>query len=127
MIPKELRYTAQHEWVKTEGQVATIGITDHASQALGDITFVEFPTVDTALTKGAEAVPLESCKAAASVYAPAAGKVVEVNTALTDNPGLINTDPFGQGWIYKMTLTDPTELDSLMDAEKYAQHLGDQQ
>ena len=127
MIPEELLYTDQHEWVRLEGDTTTGGITDYAQKALGDITFVELPAVDSDLKKGDEATALESCKAAASVYAPAAGRIVAVNTALEDNPGLINSDPYGRGWIFKMSLADKRELIGLMNAQQYAQHLGDQE
>lgn len=127
MIPEELLYTDQHEWVRLEGDTATVGITEYAQKALGDITFVELPVVDGDVKKGDEAIALESCKAAASVYAPASGKIVEVNTPLEDDPGLINSDPYGQGWIFKMSVADKQELSGLMKAKQYAQYLKGQE
>jgi glycine cleavage system H protein len=126
-LPKDLLYTDQHEWVKVEGDIATVGITDFAQQQLGDLTFVELPPVDEDLTKGAEAVAIESCKAAAGVYAPLDGSVTEVNDALEDDPGLVNSDPLGQGWIFKMQISDKGQLDSLMTCEAYQKLLASQE
>jgi len=123
MIPTDLLYTDQHEWVKLEDGVATVGITDHAQNALGDITFVELPDESADLAKGDEACAIESAKAAASIYAPGAGKIAAGNTALEDDPSAINTDPYGAGWIYKIALDDPADLDGLMDAPKYEAYL----
>ena len=123
MVPSGLLYTSQHEWLKVEGAVVTVGITEHAQEALGDVTFVELPAVGTELAKGQEACPIESSKAAASIYAPAAGKVVEVNGALEDNPGRINSDPHGAGWVYKLEVVDESDLASLMNAEQYEELL----
>lgn len=127
MVPNDLKYTDQHEWVKTEGAIATVGITDHAQKALGDITFVELPEAGRAIAKGDEACALESCKAAASIYAPVSGKVVDANQALEQQPGLINSDCYEAGWVFKLELTDPSELDKLMAADKYTQFLTEQQ
>ena len=127
MVPKDLKYTDQHEWVKLEGGAATVGITDHAQSALGDITFVELPAVGTEVAQGDEACAIESCKAAASIYAPAAGKIAEANQALADDPGLVNKDCHGEGWIYKMVLLDPSELDKLMTDEQYDKFLAEQE
>ncbi len=123
MIPKELKYTDQHEWVRLEGNVVTIGITHHAQDALGDITFVDLPAAGMELAKGDEACAIESTKAASSIYAPAVGKVAEVNSALEDDPGLINTDPYGNGWVYKLEVCNASEIDALMDAGQYEQFL----
>jgi len=123
MIPKDLLYTDQHEWVKLEGGVATVGITDHAQNALGDITFVELPPEGAELAKGAEACAIESAKAAASINAPAAGTVSAANTALEDDPSAVNSDPYGAGWVYKIALADPGALDGLMTAEQYEAYL----
>ncbi|KKL83909.1 hypothetical protein LCGC14_1970020 [marine sediment metagenome] len=119
MVPEDLSYTRRHEWVKLEGNIAAVGITHYAQDALGDITFVDLPEVSRALPAGAEACAIESCKAAASVYTPVAGKIVEVNSALEDDPGAINSDPYGAGWIYKIELADPAEASSLLSAEQY--------
>jgi len=123
MIPEELFFTDQHEWARIEGNIATVGISDFAQDALGDVTFVELPTVGANLAKGDEACAVESAKAAASIYAPLAGKVTEVNSDLEDDPGLINSEPFAQGWIYKIELTDPAQADSLMNAVQYEEFL----
>ncbi|MBS3733833.1 MAG: glycine cleavage system protein GcvH [Phycisphaerae bacterium] len=119
MSPKDLRYTEQHEWVRVEGNAATVGITDHAQQALGDITFVELPDTGQQVEAGGEVCAIESAKAASSIYAPAAGKVAEANSALEDDPSTVNTDPYGDGWVYKLELSDPSQLETLMDAEAY--------
>ena len=119
MPDSDLRYTPEHEWVKLVGGVATVGITDHAQEALSDIVYVELPQLGAALVKGEEAVVVESTKAAASVYAPAAGEVVAVNEALPDDPGLVNRDCYGAGWMYRLKLEDESALDGLLDAEGY--------
>jgi len=118
--PNDLRYTEEHEWVRLEGDVGTVGITDHAQEALGDIVFVELPEVGRKANRGDEACAIESSKAASDIYAPAGGTVVEVNQAVADNPALVNEDPYGKGWIYKIRLANPKELDGLMDAKAYA-------
>jgi glycine cleavage system H protein len=123
MIPEELLFTDQHEWVRVEGNIATMGISHYAQHALGDITFVEVPIVGADLAKGAEACAIESAKAAASIYAPMGGKVVEVNSEIEDDPGLINSDPYGEGWICKIELSDPDQAASLMNTEKYKEFL----
>lgn len=125
MVPDNLRYTQQHEWIKVEGNVGTVGITDHAQHALGDMTFVELPAVGKTLKKGVEACAVESCKAAASIYAPVSGKIVGANDALEGEPGLVNSDPYGQGWIFKIELSDPSEVQGLLDAKAYTQLLGE--
>lgn len=119
MVPEDCLYTEQHEWIKVADGVGTIGISDYAQQQLGDITFVELPEPDDELESGDELCAIESAKAAASVYAPAGGVVVEVNEALEDSPELVNSDPFGDGWIAKIRLTDEGELDDLLDPVKY--------
>ena len=126
MIPEELFYTDQHEWARAEGEIATVGISDYAQDALGDVTFVELPAVGQDLAKGDEACAIESAKAAVSVYAPLSGKVTEVNSELEDDPGLINSEPYAQGWIYKIEPADPGELDSMMNAAKYEEFLAGQ-
>ena len=127
MIPKDLRYTDQHEWVRVEGGVATVGITNHAQQALGDVTFVEPPNPGDEVKQGAEVCAIESCKAAASIYAPITGQVAEANPAVDDDPALVNSDPYGKGWIVKLQVADPSELDDLMDAEAYQAFLKDEE
>jgi glycine cleavage system H protein len=113
------RYTKSHEFIRVEGETGVIGITDFAQAQLGDVVFVELPSVGKNLSKGAEAATVESVKAAAEVNAPVSGTVVEVNSALADSPGLVNEDPSGKGWFVKITLTDAAELDSLMDEDAY--------
>ena len=127
MVPEQLKYTDQHEWVKIEDNTATVGITDHAQNSLGDITFVELPSPGTELAAGDEACAIESCKAAASIYAPAAGKIAEANQTLDDAPALVNKDCYGQGWIYKMEISDASELDKLMTAQQYQKFLDEQE
>ncbi len=114
-----LYFTGEHEWIKVEGDTATIGISDHAQQALGDIVFAEVPEQGRAVNKGNEAAVVESVKAASDVYAPIAGEVIEGNPALADDPALVNRDPEGEGWFFKMTVADASELDGLMDEDAY--------
>ena len=112
-------YTQDHEWVDVNGDTATVGITDYAQGQLGDIVFAEVPAVGSALKKGGDAAVVESVKAASDVYAPVSGTVVEGNDALGDDPALVNSDPEGDGWFFKLTLSDAGELDSLMDEAAY--------
>jgi len=125
MVPSNLAYTKDHEWVRVEGNTATIGITDHAQEALGDLTFIELPEVGRELSKGDEACAIESSKAAASVYAPVAGKVVEVNGDLEADPGLVNSDCYGKGWFYKLELSDPAEAEGLLKPDAYEKLLSE--
>lgn len=112
-------FTNDHEWLRVEGDVATVGITDYAQAQLGDVVFAETPEPGRALTKGGEAAVVESVKAASDVYSPASGEVIEANAALADEPALVNTDPQGAGWFFKIKLSDPSELDGLMDEAAY--------
>ena len=114
-----LYFTGEHEWIKVEGDTATIGISNHAQEALGDIVFAEVPEQGRSLNKGDEAAVVESVKAASDVYAPIAGEVIEGNPALGDDPSLVNRDPEGEGWFFKMTIADQSELDGLMDEAAY--------
>ena len=116
----ELKFSRDHEWVRLDGDAATIGITDHAQSALGDVVFVELPEVGREVTAGEACAVVESVKAASDVYAPITGKVVEVNSALAENPALINSEPTGEGWFFKIEPTQPAELDALMDDSAYA-------
>ena len=118
--PDDLRYSKEHEWVRVDGTRATVGITSFAADELGDIVFVELPEVGTALKQFATFGVVESVKAVSDLYAPVSGEVVEVNEALRSAPELLNSDPFGEGWILKLELADPAELDVLMDAAAYA-------
>jgi glycine cleavage system H protein len=114
-----LYYTREHEWVSVEGDVATVGVTDFAQSQLGDVVFVEVPEAGRALSQGGEAAVVESVKAASDVYAPVGGTVTEGNQAVVDEPGLVNTDPEGEGWFFKLTLSDNHELGELMSADQY--------
>ena len=114
-----LYFTKEHEWVRVDGDVATVGISNHAQEALGDIVFAEVPDAGKTLAKGDDAAVVESVKAARDVYAPVGGEVVEGNAALADDPSLINRDPEGEGWFFKLTLSDPEELSGLMDEAAY--------
>jgi glycine cleavage system H protein len=116
------KFTEDHEYIRVDGKTGTVGITQYAQDQLGDIVFVELPSVGQKLKKGDEAAVVESVKAASEIYSPASGTVLEVNLALTAEPGLINTSPDGDGWIYKLALDSTTELDSLMDDAAYAKH-----
>ena len=109
-------YTKDHEWLAVDGSTATVGITDYAQNALGDVVFAEVPAAGTVVAKGKEAAVVESVKAASDVYSPVSGTVIEANAALADDPALVNTDPEGAGWFFKLTLSDPAELDGLLYA-----------
>jgi glycine cleavage system H protein len=114
-----LYFTKDHEWISVDGGIATVGISDYAQAQLGDIVFAEVPPAGTAVEKGKEAAVVESVKAASDVYAPVSGTVTEANAALEEDPALINTAPEGEGWFFKLKLSDPSELDGLMDAAAY--------
>ena len=118
--PDDLRYSREHEWVRAEGSRATIGITSFAADELGDIVFVELPEVGAALSQFATFGVVESVKAVSDLYAPISGQVVEINDALRDAPELLNSDPFGEGWLARVDMTDPSELDALLSSEAYA-------
>ena len=119
--PDDLRYSKEHEWVRADSDDATIGITSLAADELGDIVFVELPEVGATLTQFGTFGVVESVKAVSDLYAPVSGEVTEVNEALRDSPELLNSDPFGEGWIAKITLADRSEIDALMDAAAYAE------
>jgi glycine cleavage system H protein len=114
-------FTEDHEWIDVDGETATVGITDYAQQQLGDIVFVEVPDEGAEFAKGDDAAVVESVKAASDVYAPVSGTVIESNPALSDTPELVNEDPEGDGWFFKLTLSDPSELESLMNDSAYAE------
>jgi glycine cleavage system H protein len=114
-----LYFTKEHEWIRVDGDVATVGISDHAQEALGDIVFAEAPEAGRTLTKGQEAAVVESVKAASDVYSPVGGEVIEGNSAIADDPALINRDPEGEGWFFKLKLSDASELEGLMDEAAY--------
>jgi glycine cleavage system H protein len=122
-IPEELKFTEDHEWVLVEDDVATVGVTDFAQESLGDIVFVELPNVGTKLEAGKAFGVVESVKAVSDIYAPVSGQVVEINEELPDAPEVINTSPYEDGWMIKIKLDEPAELDNLMDADAYQQFL----
>jgi len=117
--PTDLKYTESHEWVRIDGIKCTVGITDHAQEQLGDIVFVDLPLVGAELNQGDTVGSIESVKSVSDVYSPVSGKVVEVNERLLDNPELVNQDPYGEGWIAVIELTDTDDLDSLLTVEEY--------
>ena len=118
-IPDDLRYTAEHEWVRLDGNVATVGITDFAQDSLGDVVFVQLPDVGASVDAAGSVCEVESTKSVSDIYAPVAGKVVEVNTALDATPELLNQDPYGDGWIFKLEVGDPADVEGLLDAAAY--------
>lgn len=113
-------YTREHEWLRIEGDIAVVGITAHAAEELGELVFVEVKDAGTTLSQGDSAAVVESVKAASDIYAPVDGEIIESNTALGDDPALISNEPEGKGWIFRMRLSNPAQLDSLLDAEAYA-------
>ncbi len=120
-IPSELKYATSHEWVRNEGDgTVTVGITEHAQDLLGDMVFVELPDVDDEISTGDDVAVAESVKAASDIYAPISGTVIEVNEDLEDSPELVNSDAFGDGWLFKVKVDDASELENLLDAEGYA-------
>jgi glycine cleavage system H protein len=123
-IPENLRYATSHEWILVEGDTGTVGITDHAQAELTDIVFAEPPAIGKSMKAGDVAAVVESVKAASDIYAPVAGEVVERNEAIEADPSLLNTDPFGAGWIFKIRIADAAELASLKDAAAYREQIG---
>jgi len=119
-----LKFTEEHEWLKLEGDVATVGITEHATTQLGDLVFVQLPDVGAKLAKGDGAAVVESVKAASDVFAPLTGEVVEINQAIVDDPAIVNADPLGAGWFFKLKLGDVTAFEGLMDEAAYNQLTG---
>ncbi len=118
-----VHYTTDHEWVRIEGDTAVVGITDYAQEQLGDIVFVELPDVGAAIEQGAESGVVESVKAASEVYAPIDGEVTEINEALEGEPTLVNSDPMGEGWFFKVKLSDASQVDEMMDEAAYKAHV----
>jgi glycine cleavage system H protein len=118
-VPADLRYAKTHEWIRVDGDTVTVGITDHAQAELTDIVYAEPPKVGAEVKAGATAAVVESVKAASDIYSPLSGTVTEVNAELSANPALLNTDPFGQGWIYRMKATNPAEAEELLAPEAY--------
>ena len=120
-----LKFSKDHEWISVEGTTARVGITHFAQEQLGDVVFVDLPAVGTALTEGGDAAVVESVKAASDVYAPVDGEVTAANADLADTPDLVNTDPMGKGWFFEMTLSNPAQLDGLMDEAQYKAMIGE--
>lgn len=118
-IPADLHYNNSHEWLRLEGDIATVGITDHAQAELTDVVFVELPIVGKTVDAGDPTAVVESVKAASDIYAPLSGEIVEGNAEVEADPALVNTDPYGRGWIFKIRLTDPAAVSRLMDADAY--------
>lgn len=122
----DLKYSKDHEWVQVDGDIATVGISEFAQVQLGDVVFVDLPMVGDTVTKDTEAAVVESVKAASDVFAPVSGEVVEVNSAIADDPAMVNQDAEGAAWFFKLQLSDPAELDELMDADAYAAFVEEQ-
>ena len=125
-IRSELKYSKEHEWVLVEGDTAVIGISDFAQESLGDVVFVELPEVDSSVEAGQSCGVVESVKAVSDIYSPVTGEIVEVNEDLPDSPETVNSAPYDDGWIAKIKMTDPAELDALMDAETYSIFVAEQ-
>lgn len=119
-----MKYTEDHEWLRTDGDLVVVGITEHASEQLGDVVFVELPEAETQVAKGDDICVIESVKAASDIVAPVDGEVVEVNDALVDNPGLVNEDPTGGAWFFKMKVEDMSQIDAFMDEDAYKEMIG---
>ncbi|MEN9534874.1 MAG: glycine cleavage system protein GcvH [Verrucomicrobiota bacterium] len=122
-IPADLRYCASHEWIRLEGDIATVGISDHAQAELTDVVFVELPTIGRKVDAGDPTAVVESVKAASDIYAPIGGEVIEANDSVEADPSLVNTDPYGKGWIFKLRVKDPADASRLMDASAYQSHI----
>jgi glycine cleavage system H protein len=123
-VPQNLRYANSHEWVLLDGDIATVGISDHAQEELTDVVFVELPPVGKTVDVGDPTAVVESVKAASDIYAPVSGEVVEVNDAVEADPALVNTDPYGKGWIFKLKVKDAAQMDALLDAAGYEALIG---
>lgn len=127
MAPKDRKYTKSHEWIKIDGDHAVVGITDHAQEELGDITFVELPEVDENVEQGEECAEIESVKAASEIFAPVSGTIAAVNEELEDTPETVNNSPFEKGWIFKLKEFDEKQLDELLDASAYEKVVEDEE
>ena len=122
-VPAELKFLSSHEWVLVEDGIATIGVSDHAQELLGDLVFVELPEPESSVSAGDSVAVIESVKAASDTYAPVSGKIIEVNDELEDSPERINDDPYGDGWMYKIKMEDPDEVGDLLDAGAYTESI----
>jgi glycine cleavage system H protein len=120
-VPAELKFLSSHEWVLVDGDIATIGVSDHAQELLGDLVFVELPELESSVSAGDSVAVIESVKAASDTYAPVSGEIIEVNDELEDSPERINDDPYGDGWMYKIKMEDPDEVGDLLNAEAYTE------
>lgn len=118
-FPDDLRYTTSHEWVRLDGDIATVGITDHAQTELGDVVYLDLPAAGRTVAAGEGAAVIESVKAASDIYAPVAGEILESNAAAAANTGVVNSDPYGEGWLFKLKVADPITVSALLDAETY--------
>ena len=123
-IPAELKYAKSHEWVRVTGDTAVVGITDHAQHELTDVVFVELPAAGRSVKAGESCAVVESVKTASDIYSPVSGEIVETNKAVVDNPALVNTDPYGAGWFFKIKLSTPADVNSLLVATEYAKQIG---
>lgn len=126
-VPSELKFLSSHEWVLIEGEVATIGVSDHAQELLGDLVFVELPEVGSEIAAGDSVAVIESVKAASDSYAPVSGEVIEVNSELEDSPERINDDPYGDGWMYRVKMEDSNEVGELLDADAYTEVIAEEE
>ena len=124
-VPSDLKYAKSHEWVRVSGDTATVGITDHAQHELTDVVFVEPPAVGRPVKAGEACAVVESVKTASDLYSPVSGQILEMNKAVVDNPGLVNTDPYGGGWFFKVKLSNPAELEALLSPEQYEAQIGE--
>jgi len=123
-FPENVKYTADHEWIRVEGQFCWIGITDYAQSELGDIVYVDIPVVGTKVEKGKSFGTIEAVKAVSDIFAPVTGEVAEINTQMKDHPEIVNKDPYGAGWMVKIVITDPSQLDTLLDVQAYKTLIG---
>ncbi len=123
MADTDTRYTKDHEWIRLDGDIVTVGITDHAQEALGDVVFIELPELERAVAAGEACAVVESVKAASDIYAPLAGKVVEVNSSIVDEPALVNSDAMGEGWFFRLEIDDTEAFEALMDEAAYTEFL----
>ncbi len=123
-IPADLKYAKSHEWVRVASDTCTVGITDHAQHELTDVVFVELPQVGARVKAGEACAVVESVKTASDIYSPVSGEVIEINKAVVDDPALVNTQPYGGGWFYKVKLSDPAEVNALLSPEQYREQIG---
>jgi len=123
-IPEDLKYTRSHEWVRVTEDIATVGITDHAQAELTDVVFVELPSTGRSVKAGEAVAVVESVKTASDIYSPVSGEIVAANTAVVENPGLVNSEPYGNGWFYRVKVSDPVGLSTLLSAEDYSKQIG---